>query len=202
MESQNEFWLMIWAVFFDVTFCVDFYLFLEGSKPWKLSSRLDGSTIFTKSTFSKMGWKMVDLGGILGSSSDTKSIKTCIQEHLFFQHRIFRIFFRFWQHFGRSGRSSMVPSQSLQIPWDPYLQDVGAHCSPGKLPGAILISVWLNLGWFMGCFERILTWFWMDFSNFGSIKRWMHFWMSVLLIVRLCSTQTWWRVWNLSYKKS
>ena len=117
-----------------------------------------------------MGWKMLDLGGILGSSSDTKSIKTCIQEHLFFQHRIFRIFFRFWQHFGRSGRSSMVPSQSLQIPWDPYLQDVGAHCSPGKLPGAILISVWLNLGWFMGCFERILTWFWVDFSNFGSFS--------------------------------
>ena len=113
MESPNEFWLMIWAIFFDVPFCVDFYLFLEGSKPWKLSSRLDGSTIFTKSTFSKMGWKMLDLGGIkiiLGSSSDTKSIKTCIQERLFFQHRIFWIFFRFWQHFGRSGRSSMVPS--------------------------------------------------------------------------------------------
>ena len=52
MESPNHFWLMIWVFFFDVAFCIDFYLFSDGSKPWKLSSRLGGSTIFTKSTFS------------------------------------------------------------------------------------------------------------------------------------------------------
>ena len=75
MESPNHFWLMIWEVFFDVAFCVDFYLFSDGSKPWKLSSRLGGSTIFTKSTFSKMVGKMLDLGCILGSQIDGKSLK-------------------------------------------------------------------------------------------------------------------------------
>ena len=56
---------------------------------------------------------MVDLGGILGSSSDTKSIKTCIQEHLFFQHRIFWIFFDFDSILG--GRD--VPAWSLHSPY-------------------------------------------------------------------------------------
>ena len=84
MEPQNEFWLTIWEVFFDVTFCVDFYSFSESSKPCKLSSRLDGSTIFTKSTFSKAVGKMLDLESILGSQSDAKSVKTCIQKHTFF----------------------------------------------------------------------------------------------------------------------
>ena len=84
MGSQNHFWLMIWEVLFDVTFSVDFYLFLEGPKPQKLSSHLDGSTIFTKSTFSKIVGKIADLGCILGSQIDAKTIKTCIQEHIFF----------------------------------------------------------------------------------------------------------------------
>ena len=82
-----------------------------------MSSRLDGSTIFTKSTFSKKGWKMIDLGRILGSSSDTKSIKTCIQEHLFFQHRIFRFFFRC--HFLRRLLFVFGRLQTLKIEFPP-----------------------------------------------------------------------------------
>ena len=39
---------------------------------------------FYKIDVFKNGWKILDLGGILGSQIDPKSIKTCIQKHAFF----------------------------------------------------------------------------------------------------------------------
>ena len=114
MESPNHFWLMIWVFFFDVAFCIDFYLFSDGSKPWKLSSRLGGSTIFTKSTFSKIVGKIADLGCILGSQIDAKTIKTCIQEHIFFSIEFSWFLFNFGSILG--GRDG--PTWSLHTPYN------------------------------------------------------------------------------------
>ena len=62
-NSKNQCWKTthFWHRFFH-----DFASFLEGSEPWKLSSRLDGSTIFEKSTFPTNVRKNIDFECILG----------------------------------------------------------------------------------------------------------------------------------------
>ena len=61
---------------------------------------------------------------------------------------------------------------------DPYLHDLGAHWSPGRVPGTIVVSFWVEFGELLrrigmdyGMLEWILKLFWMDFLNFRSMKR-------------------------------
>ena len=71
-----------------------------------------------------------------------------------------------WDDFGSVLELQGGPTSSLQILSDSLIQDLGAHRSPGRLPGTILVSVWAEDGRILDP-ERlpgtILVSVWVDF---------------------------------------
>ena len=71
-----------------------------------------------------------------------------------------------WGDFGSVLELQGGPTSSLQIPSDSLIQELGAHRSPGRLPGTILVSVWVEEGRVLDP-ERlpgtILVSVWVDF---------------------------------------
>ena len=85
--------------FFRMRLRIDVGSIFWGSEPWKSSSRLDGNTIFAKSTFSKKVRKNIDFGFIFGSQTEENSIKNRFEKCVFFLHRFLCVFWRFRFHF-------------------------------------------------------------------------------------------------------
>ena len=92
---------------------------------------LDGSTIFAISTCSIFG-KCWIWEAFWEAKSSQNPKKHAFKNMCYFSIVFFLLFWRFWQHFGRSGRSSMVPSYSQQLPSDSYLQYVRKHWTTGR----------------------------------------------------------------------
>ena len=73
-----------------------------------------------------------------------------------------------WGDFGFVLELQGGPTSSLQILSDSLIQDLGAHRSPGRLPGTILVSVWAEDGRILDP-ERlpgtILVSVWVDFRK-------------------------------------
>ena len=135
-----------------------------GSEHEKSSSRLDGSTIFTKSTFSKHDRKAIDFEAIFGCQNHENSIKNRIKKHIYFHDGILGVFFRFWLHFGKLWGPRPFPKFIKNRPrhsknrfwaasWTHLLLKVGF--------GRVLEGFWVRFG-------RILEGFWEDFwKGFG-----------------------------------
>ena len=90
--------------FFRVRFGIAFLLLFGSSEPQKSCSRLDGSTIFTKSTFSKNIEKKLDFGSIFGGQNVEKSRNNDVEKRDCFEYfilcvflRILAISARFWE---------------------------------------------------------------------------------------------------------
>ena len=83
-EVNIDFGHLFFACFFRARFGIDFGWYFGGPKPEKYQFRLDGSTIFTKSTFLKKVRKNIDFGVVFGGHNDENSKKNEVENHVFF----------------------------------------------------------------------------------------------------------------------
>ena len=99
MDAKIDVWGSFFPCFFRMRLRIDVGSIFWGSEPWKSSSRLDGNTIFAKSTFSKKVRKNIDFGSIFGSQTEENPIKKRFEKFVFFGHRFLCVFWRFRFHF-------------------------------------------------------------------------------------------------------
>ena len=133
-------------------------LFFGGSEPQKSCSRLDGSTIFTKSTFSKNIEKKLDFGSIFGGQSVETSRNNGVEKRVCFEYLILCVFLRilaisarFWEAPGAPKIAKNHKKRFRAV----FGARLGFGCDFRSDVGAILED-----------FEWIPGVFWKDFNGF------------------------------------
>ena len=139
-------------------FGIAFLLLFGSSEPQKSCSRLDGSTIFTKSTFSKNIEKRLDFGSIFGGQSVEKSRSNGVEKRVCFDYlilcfflRILAISARFWEAPGAPKIAKNHKKRFRAV----FGARLGFGCDFRSDVGAILED-----------FEWIPGVFWKDFNGF------------------------------------
>ena len=139
-------------------FGIAFLLFFGGSEPQKSCSRLDGSTIFTKSTFSKNIEKKLDFGSIFGGQTVEKSRNNGVEKRVCFEYLILCVFLRIVAISARFWKAPGIPKMAKNRKKRfraVFGARLGFGCDFRNDVGAILE----DFGWILGVF-------WKDFNRF------------------------------------
>ena len=104
--------------------------------------------IFTKSTFSKKYRKKLHFGIDFRNQKNEKSRKKSVEKHAFFEHRLFRIFWRFFvilDGFWEARDPRKIKKKIEKIVFGALLERVFDF-------GAILTDFWIDFEWLLDGF--------------------------------------------------